>query len=90
MSSLDLGWSWTYWLNETIELCDAHGEWEAGWERIFDRVPRKKLTAKRKRVRNLKLQGCIDDFKEMKRRKTGRWETPSVEEICRLGLEMPK
>ncbi|KAB1203574.1 hypothetical protein CJ030_MR8G015397 [Morella rubra] len=90
MLSLDPGWSWTYWMNETIELCDAHGEWEAGWERIFDRVAGKKLAAERKRVHNLKLQGCIDDFKEMKRRTTGRWESPPVEEICRLGLEEPK
>lgn len=86
MSYLDRGWSWTDWGNGTLRLCDAHGDWESGWERIFDRTAGKKPAMARKRVRNLKLQQCVDDFNEMKRRMTGKWESPPPEEICRLGL----
>lgn len=84
MVGLDRGWSWTNWSNGTLELCDAHDNWEAGWESIFDRLVGKKLSSERKRVSGLTMKQCIDDFKEMQRR-TANWEAPPVEEICRLG-----
>lgn len=85
MSSLDKGWSWTDWGNGTLELCNAQGEWEKGWEKIFDRVAGQKLAQERKRVKSLKLEECIGDFREMKK-KAFKWEAPTPEEICRLGL----
>ncbi|MBA0807960.1 hypothetical protein Gohar_023732 [Gossypium harknessii] len=85
MSSLDKGWSWTDWGNGTFELCNAQGEWENGWEKIFDRVAGQKLAQERKRVKSLKLEECIGDFKEMKK-KAFKWEAPTPEEICGLGL----
>ncbi|KAF5455675.1 hypothetical protein F2P56_025225 [Juglans regia] len=89
MPSLYRWWSWTDWGNGTLELCDAHGEWEKGWQRIFDQVAGKKLASARKRIRNLKVRECIDGFNEMKRMRTGTWEAPPAEEICRLGLAAP-
>ncbi|GLT94493.1 hypothetical protein SLE2022_122310 [Rubroshorea leprosula] len=80
-------WGWTYWRNGTIELCDAHREWEKGWEKIFDGVVGKKLAAERRRVKDLKFEECVGDFGKMKRRASS-WESPPVEEICRLGLGM--
>ncbi|KAL7261634.1 hypothetical protein ACSBR1_000128 [Camellia fascicularis] len=85
MSRLDKGWSWTDWANGTLQLCNAHGEWEKGWERVFDRAAGKKLAAARKRVWEMKMKQCVDDFEEMKRR-TAIWDTPAVAEICRVGL----
>ncbi|TYG69027.1 hypothetical protein ES288_D05G198400v1 [Gossypium darwinii] len=85
MSSLDKGWSWTDWGNGTLELCNAQGEWEKGWEKIFDRVAGQKLAQERKRVKSLKLEECIGDFREMKK-KAFKWEAPTPEEICGLGL----
>ncbi|KAE8057361.1 hypothetical protein FH972_014062 [Carpinus fangiana] len=85
MSSLNRGWSWTDWGNGTLRLCDAHGEWESGWERIFDRIAGKNFARARKRVRDLTLEQCVEDFNEMKRRMTGKWESPPPEAICRLG-----
>ncbi|XVE69631.1 hypothetical protein DITRI_Ditri10aG0005600 [Diplodiscus trichospermus] len=87
MSSLDKSWSWTNWGNGTLELCEAHGEWEKGWEKIFDRVAGKKLAAERRRVKVLKFEECVGDFREMKQ-KAVKWEAPAVEEVCRLGLGM--
>ncbi|XP_015884150.1 uncharacterized protein LOC107419845 [Ziziphus jujuba] len=84
MMGLDRGWSWTNWGNGTLELCDAHDDWEAGWEKIFDRLVGKKLSSERKRVSGLTMKQCIDDFMEMQSR-TVNWEAPPVEEICRLG-----
>lgn len=85
MSRLDKGWSWTDWANGTLQLCNAHGEWEKGWERVFDRAAGKKLAAARMRVWEMKMKQCVDDFEEMKRR-TAIWDTPAVAEICRVGL----
>ncbi|KAA8537427.1 hypothetical protein F0562_026886 [Nyssa sinensis] len=85
MFRLDRGWSWTNWSNGTLQLCDAHTEWENGWEKVFDGVAGKKLAATRKRVRALKLEQCIDDFNVMRGRTYG-WEAPEPAEICRLGL----
>nr|GLL32362.1 uncharacterized protein LOC109169284 [Ipomoea trifida] len=86
MSRLNKLWSWTDWANNTIELCDAHGEWEEGWEKLFDKVAGKKLGAARKRVKKLSVEGCISDFKAMKF-KSASWEAPSEVEICKLGLK---
>lgn len=85
MSSLNKDWSWTEHGNGTLKLCDAHGDWEKGWEKIFDKVAGKKLASARKRVWSLKLKQCVDDFNAMKRR-AFKWDTPPVEEICRLGI----
>ncbi|GLT99960.1 hypothetical protein SLE2022_173620 [Rubroshorea leprosula] len=85
MLSLDRGWSWTYWSNGTLQLCDAHLEWEKRWEKNFDGIVGKKLAAERRRVKDLKFEECVRDFGEMKG-KTSGWESPSVEDICRLGL----
>ncbi|XP_062097388.1 uncharacterized protein LOC133803509 [Humulus lupulus] len=86
MPGLYKGWSWTDWANGTLELCDAHDEWENGWEKVFDRVAGKKLAEERKRVHRLTLKKCIDDFEEMKKR-SWNWEAPSPEQICNIGLE---
>ncbi|XP_058220579.1 uncharacterized protein LOC131330859 [Rhododendron vialii] len=85
MDRLNRGWSWTEWANGALQLCDAHGEWEKGWERVFDKASGKKLAAARKRVRGLKLKQCVDDFENMKGR-TGNWDAPPAVDICRLGL----
>ncbi|KAK4803755.1 hypothetical protein SAY86_003572 [Trapa natans] len=86
MSELDRGWSWTDWENGTLRLCDAHGEWESGWERIFDRSAGRKLANERRRVWSLTQRECVEEFEKMRRR-SGRWEAPTAEEICKLGSE---
>lgn len=84
MPTLYKGWSWTNWENGTLKLCDAHGDWEDGWEIIFDKVAGKELASTRKRVRDLSLEQCVNDFNEMKKR-AFMWDSPPVKEICRLG-----
>ncbi|KAM7252888.1 hypothetical protein ACFE04_025506 [Oxalis oulophora] len=86
MNSLSKGWSWTDWENGSLLLCNGHEEWAKGWEKEFDMVAGKRLAGERKRVRNLKVGKCVEDFNEMKKKCDGMWETPNVEEICRLGL----
>ncbi|KAL8128907.1 hypothetical protein V2J09_018062 [Rumex salicifolius] len=88
MRSLNKGWSWTQWEDGRLQLCDAHGEWEDGWEKIFDRVAGKRLTESRKRVGKMDLDTCVKDFEELRRKVIGNgsWEAPPVGEICRLGL----
>ncbi|KAJ8539595.1 hypothetical protein K7X08_013847 [Anisodus acutangulus] len=85
MNRLDKGWSWTDWANNSLKLCDAHGEWENGWEKVFDRVAGKKLAAARRRIEGLKLDQCVSAFAQMMN-KTAHWEAPSGFEICSLGL----
>lgn len=83
MNGLYKGWSWTEWANGSLELCDAHADWEQGWEKLFDRVAGEKLAAERRRVKALKLKQCVDDFEEMRKR-TALWEAPPAAEMCRL------
>ncbi|KAJ6731163.1 hypothetical protein OIU85_021892 [Salix viminalis] len=61
------------------------GEWGRGWEKIFDRVAGKELATGRKMISGLKEKQCVDDFNDMKKR-AFKWDSPPVEEICRLGL----
>ncbi|XP_058099826.1 uncharacterized protein LOC131244197 [Magnolia sinica] len=83
--SLNRKWSWTEWENGSLELCDAHGPWERGWEGIFDRIAGPKLTAVRKRVGAMGMAQCVANMEKMRRR-TERWDAPPSMEICMLGL----
>ncbi|VVA95469.1 unnamed protein product [Arabis nemorensis] len=85
MRRLDRGWGWTEWKNGTMELCDARGELEKGWEKIFDDVAGEKLARARKLVGGLDLRRCVEEFDEM-RGMAVKWEAPASEQICRLGL----
>ncbi|KAI3925147.1 hypothetical protein MKW98_009797 [Papaver atlanticum] len=67
--------------NGTIQLCDAHGEWESGWENTFDRFAGEKLVELRKRVMESKFEKCVKDFDEMKKRAVN-WDAPSAKQIC--------
>ncbi|KAI3797039.1 hypothetical protein L1987_39729 [Smallanthus sonchifolius] len=81
VNGLDRQWSWTESLNGTLRLCDGRGEWERGWEGVFDRVAGKKLAAVRKRVSGLSFDRCVKDFEYMKRR-AAAWDVPPVAELC--------
>ncbi|XP_044512320.1 uncharacterized protein LOC123230218 [Mangifera indica] len=85
MRSLNKGWSWTDWENGSLALCNARGEWERGWEKIFDNVGGNRFASVRKRFAELKKKECIDDFNAMKKR-VFSWEAPPPEDICALGL----
>lgn len=86
MNGLYKGWSWTEWANNTLELCDAHGEWENGWEELFDAAAGEKLASARKKVWALNMGRCVDGFEQMKNR-TAQWDGPTSAEICGLGLK---
>lgn len=85
MTSLYKDWSWTEWRNGSVELCDARGEWERGWQRIFDSVSGKMVASERKRVWRMQLKNCIEDFEEMERQSFS-WDAPPIEDICGYGL----
>ncbi|CAI0382180.1 unnamed protein product [Linum tenue] len=84
MPTLYRRWSWTEWRNGTLKLCDAQGEWEKGWERLFDDVAGREGKTERVRVGGLPDGECVADFGAM-RRKAVVWASPPVEEICRMG-----
>ncbi|RZC55965.1 hypothetical protein C5167_014824 [Papaver somniferum] len=67
--------------NGTLQFCDAHGEWESGWENNFDRFAGEKLVQLRKRVIESKFEKCVKDFDEMKKR-TVNWDAPAATHIC--------
>jgi len=85
MESVEREWSWTEWENGTLELCDAHKEWESGWEKIFDQVVGKKLAHARKRIESMEIGDCVKDFHKLRKRSV-HWSAPPVDEICTLGL----
>lgn len=82
VGSLDPGWSWTEWRNGSLELCDAHGPWESGWERIFDRVSGPGPASVRKRIRAMDISRCVADMEEFRRR-SATWDAPTSAEICK-------
>ncbi|KAF3521244.1 hypothetical protein DY000_02064053 [Brassica cretica] len=86
MGKLNKEWSWTEWENGTLKLCDAHGEWEKGWEKIFDGVAGEELARARKRGGGLESRRCVEEFEEM-RGMAVKWEAPASEQICMLGLK---
>lgn len=86
MSGLYKGWSWTEWANNSLELCDAHGGWESGWEKLFDDVAGINLASARKKIWAFNMGRCVEEFEKMKKR-TAHWYGPSSTEICKLGLE---
>ncbi|KAG9443168.1 hypothetical protein H6P81_019022 [Aristolochia fimbriata] len=85
MGALNKWWSWTEWDKGSLQLCDASGPWEDGWEQEFDRVAGKKSAAARKRVAELGMEECAKDLGATKNR-TEIWEAPEPAEICKLGL----
>ncbi|GAA0168255.1 hypothetical protein Leryth_003584 [Lithospermum erythrorhizon] len=87
MNGLLKGWSWTQWANGSVQLCDAHSDWEQGWENIFDKFAGPKLAKARKRTLALKMGQCVNDFEKMRNR-TAHWAAPSSESICGLGLDL--
>ncbi|KAL1543657.1 hypothetical protein AAHA92_20599 [Salvia divinorum] len=86
MSGLYRSWSWTEWANNTLELCDARGGWEEGWESLFDNSAGKKLASARKKIWALNMDQCVDGFEKFKKR-AAHWVGPSTAEICGLGLK---
>ncbi|KAL8246102.1 hypothetical protein R6Q59_007318 [Mikania micrantha] len=82
VNGLDRQWSWTENINGSLRLCDGHGEWEHGWEDIFDEVAGKRLATARKRVSGLSFDQCVKDFEYMKRRSVV-WDVPPTPELCR-------
>ncbi|KAD7477561.1 hypothetical protein E3N88_00697 [Mikania micrantha] len=82
VNGLDRQWSWTENTNGSLRLCDGHGEWEHGWEDIFDEVAGKRLAAARKRVSGLSFDQCVKDFEYMKRRSVV-WDVSPTPELCR-------
>uniref|UniRef100_A0A1D1XET9 Deneddylase n=1 Tax=Anthurium amnicola TaxID=1678845 RepID=A0A1D1XET9_9ARAE len=82
---LESGWSWTEWRNGSLQLCDATGGWEDGWEGIFDGVAGEEAAEARRRVGSMSVAGCVKGLEELRRRSPS-WDAPPDGEICRLGL----
>ena len=55
------------------------GTGKKGGRKFLTESLEKKLTESRKWVKKMKLKQCVDDFEEMKKKRSGSWESPQVE-----------
>lgn len=85
MMWVEKGWSWTDWVDGSLELCNAEESWENGWENVFDKVAGKKFGDVRKKIHSMKFDDCVHDFMKLKNL-TAQWNAPPIEDICSLGL----
>ncbi|KAK8936274.1 hypothetical protein KSP39_PZI013227 [Platanthera zijinensis] len=82
---LDGGWSSPEWTEGGIEICNATGAWEEGWESVFDGMAGDVAAIGRRQVMAAEQIGCEEDFERLRRR-TEIWDAPPATEVCRLGL----
>ncbi|KAI6690646.1 hypothetical protein NL676_027474 [Syzygium grande] len=78
-------WSWTDWEDGSLQLCDARGAWQEGWEGMFDGMAGEEAARGRRRIGGLRLEDCVSEFEDFKGR-TANWDAPPAKEICGLGL----
>ncbi|EPS60876.1 hypothetical protein M569_13925 [Genlisea aurea] len=75
------------WGTEDMGICDADGDWEAGWEELFDRAVDQRLATKREEISVSKFRDCVEEFEKMKMR-SGYWDGPFPAQIYELGLKI--
>lgn len=81
----DEDWNSIEWRDGTLELCDGSGEWEEGWERVFDELAGEEAARARRRVGMMGVEECVEGWEELRGKAWSGWEAPSPEVVCGLG-----
>ncbi|CAO2175651.1 unnamed protein product [Urochloa humidicola] len=73
------------WRNKGLGLCNATGDWEKGWEEVFDELAGAVAAKARRRVVGISFAECVHDL-EVLRSRTSNWEALDPGKICLIGL----
>ncbi|CAL4998264.1 unnamed protein product [Urochloa decumbens] len=73
------------WRNKGLGLCNATGDWEKGWEEVFDELAGAVAAKARRRVVGISVADCVHDLEELRGR-TSKWEALDPGKICLIGL----
>lgn len=83
IDKLAKGWGWPG-LIQGLQLCDAHDDWEAQWEKIYEKASGVLISGDSQNVTTRTPAECVQDVEEFQKQ-WEVWDAPTAKLICSEG-----